>query len=352
MLDPLIRYLTPGSISVPNMRLNRIVSNLIDMLCNSGFQSVFYHFDEVDVADADSFRELFVTFWNQLSHLKSQNKLPDNFPRIYFYVSGKNAYPFETNDSTQRVPSPIGTHFLVLDALQAHHINQMYDGLIENKTISFDIPESTKDLVLEKIRKLTGGAPRLILYTFRMIDYLKPSLDTADHVEQSFIEILGKLLSFPIVRADLALEETPATLRVYSVLHACAVFKVPFQPETELDIRENGNPTITRWLCRLPFFLHHVNEKPNSFTLELPLLYQEMVIQTFQRGVLPVFLGASCQFPAMDPWRVLELLPSFIFSHLAFFASSLCPLYWSDTVPYFFAASISPRRFRFLIKAI
>ena len=348
ILSPLIQYLTPGSILVPKMSLHLLVCKLIDKLCNSGFQSVFYHFDEVVCADdADSFRTFFVMFWNELSHLKSQNKLPDNFPRVYFYVTGKNAYPFETNDSTQRVPSPIGTHFLVLDALQAHHINQMYDGLIENKTISFDIPESTKDLVLEKIRKLTGGAPRLILYTFRMIDYLKPSLDTADHVEQSFIEILGKLLSFRIVRADLAWEETPATLRVYSVLHACAVFKVPFQPTTKLDIQENGNPTITRWLCRLPFFLHPVNDTLGSFTLELPLLYQEMVIQTFQRGVLPVFLDASCQFPAMDPWRVLELLPSFIFSHLAFSASS----YWSDAVPYFFPASEFAKEIPFLDKS-
>jgi hypothetical protein len=322
---------------------------------------IVLHFDEVQTVEQIAEIRLFVTvMWTVLS---KNYVMTRTMPRIYFYVSGKQANPFATL-GTHGPRSPCGSHFLILDALTTHHINTIWRNLQdEQRLINIPVDESLRPKVLEEIALVTGGAPRLVILTLRALSlYCQQSLriQSESQVGPLFSNILEQLSQQQVLKLNFDLESVENDQATRDVVPAFCLFsvlaqmRIPLKPDQVINLRHQQQP-LHRWLCRLPFYLRRCDGDANLapscssaagtngfFYLVLPRFYSYMAARTFASLPLPAFLDSSRAFPATEAWRVWEHLPSMLIARkaaaLAATGSSE-KLTWAKALPELFAQS-------------
>ena len=159
----------------------------------------FIDFDEIGnlQENVQQLRNVVWNVWNLMLQYTGED-----MPRIYFYLSGKDV-PLTALDSA--ATSPMGTRWIVLDSLKADHIQCLVEQAIESGHLS---PKVNLDGLEVALEQWTGGSPRLLVYTLRVLHHLVVGHEEKfAKAEEAMEEVYEVLKVLPAVARDVFLAE-------------------------------------------------------------------------------------------------------------------------------------------------
>lgn len=173
---------------------------LVALLMTQAVQStaaLFVHFDEVGslpVEELQALRDVVVSTWMRMNEVAQQCK---DMPRIYFYLSGKGVPLLSLGGPT----STVGTKWLILDKLHAHHIRVIRAQMLR--------PPSNAQLdALDRAPcEWTGGAPRLLLYMLMFLHHAQLDLSTEERVSAAMDAAYDTLSRVGTVASDVFIRQ-------------------------------------------------------------------------------------------------------------------------------------------------
>ncbi|CAE7828132.1 unnamed protein product [Symbiodinium sp. CCMP2592] len=198
---------------------------------------LFVHFDEIggfQVPDLRKLRDGVIRTWASMNQEAVKGQV---MPRIYFYFSGKSVPLLELGNPH----SPVGTRWIIL-TLMADYAN----GLV------------------------TGGAPRLLLYTLRYLYSWKPNLSTPHAVDVAMSDAYSCFKGIDMVARDIfitGVENSPEATAV----------KMPGSSSWCLRASENA-----------------AEVKDASFYIDIMDFIKIFVMETYEQNFrTPLFFGDS-----------------------------------------------------------
>ncbi len=323
-------------------------------------QPLFIHFDEVGPRtrhDLESLHSFVNEIWTEMWNVKRKG---GDMPLIFFLVTGKSIEYFKTGGPTKRSLSPIATKLLVLNMLEPTHVGEIREHLQKCKQ-PLVLNGVTDDLIpyLDKsLCAVTGGAPRLLLYTLRALHYLcvyeAISLDSIAAIDDAINVRAFELLNgnanvhselVPTRSSDQ--QQKDASDETALLLTLCLT-KFPLQYETKLKL-PNGEIDVGRVLKSHAFFLAHLkNHGPETFVLALPLYHLRALEGSLVGGVPLLLWGmAAAAFHMVDPWRIFEILPAHAVALRACLWNPDEQATWATVIPQWYGASPLAKRMLF-----
>ncbi|MEM1008066.1 MAG: hypothetical protein AAGJ35_03590 [Myxococcota bacterium] len=342
--------------------------HLVNYAMSKRPKATLFHFDEVG-SDADhnidNLRKLAVRVWHLLWEIKAREGA-EAMPRIYFLVTGRSTAPFELV-GTGRHGSPCGSRFLLLDMLNPAHVSEVRRCLSdagnlrpESKSVALSFPtldEGKHGHYLDQcLQQATGGAPRLLLYTLRALQWLlhhtSPCVQLTseelihDAIFHKVYEILWKI-------KVVAREFSPHNHVNFAYLFALSLQDQPLEGTMSVTVKRKPTP-LWHLLRFEPFFLSRLHRNgqavpPGSFTLCLPRFHQQAA-QDRLTGVPTLLVSAAgAHLNINEPWRVFEYFPAQVVALRASLRKvmGVTPASWAEAVPELFAKSQLARQAKF-----
>jgi hypothetical protein len=287
---------------------------LVDYAIKNG--PTLLHFDEVGSRakhNLDELRQLAVAVWSQMC------KMPNKAPPIYFFVTGKSTEPFERIGSGSSVS---GSRFLVLDMLATEHVNTLRRHLQSSDEIKCKLEleqlneEENGGYLDQLLVCATGGAPRLLLYTLRVLHHTQAPLSSPEHIKKAVLEtVFSELNKINVIRGEFLphTESGPQSALVFAHLLALSIHQIELTIDTKVMF--NGKEhSVGEMLKFQPFFLSRDgNTALDHFVLHLPRYHMRAAEKRFRTDGLPMLLLAMAggsSLRASTAWRFFELLPA------------------------------------------
>ncbi len=325
-------------------------------------QPLFIHYDEVGSKIEHCLirlRKFVHDVWIEMWRAKH---IGHDMPRIFFFVTGRWMDYFEKDGQSSLPRAPTGTELLVLNMFEPKHVGEIR-RFLQSRVPSLVLNGVTDDVAAyldQSLCAVTGGAPRLLLYTLRALHYLcvyeGVSLDSKANIDHAIYErvfdLINDGLNFgrEMVSAGLFGEERELRCSEFGLLLSLALFEVPLLFETVLQVPRGPQIEVGQLLMWHPFFLaHHEKHGNDMFVLTLPLYHLRAMAAKLD-GTLPQWLAgmAAAAIHLHQPWRIFALLPVNPDAIRASFSSSNWKkATWASVIPEWFGASELAGRMKF-----
>jgi hypothetical protein len=283
-----------------------------------------FHFDEVcskQEHDLTELRQLAVAVWKQM-HAIAREKGAAAMPRIYFLVTGKSIESFEEVGI-----SGIGSYHLVLDMLKAEHVGAVRSHIMNDQRKDEE-GNAKHALRLNNLNKeedggyldeclslATGGAPRLLLYAFRALEFTKASLATRAEIDVAVKETVFSLLRGinDVAREFLPTSSSPSSRKAFHLLLGFSLQRTRLKLSKAVKL-DGKDTTLGQILRGQPFFLSRVGDygEGGFFVLSLShyhLMAAKLKFGTDDAALMLLMSMAGGTISANEIWRVFELLP-------------------------------------------
>ena len=203
-------------------------------------------------------QEIYIKMWRVISNERRE------MPRIYFLVTGRSVDYFEPAILAGVAKSPLGTELLVLNMLEPEHVSEIRRCLQSRKPplVLNGVTDDVAEHLDQSLCTVTGGAPRLLLYTLRALHYLCVyegiSLNSEAKIDHAVNDRAFELLtSISTVRQELMPAHTdPRKHEMVSNEIALLLAYALYEPFLKYDfvVRVAGGPRIELGRLLMPSF--------------------------------------------------------------------------------------------------
>ncbi len=316
-------------------------------------QPLLIHYDEVGPRTWQDLEVLY-SFVNEIwTEMWNVNRKGGDMPLIFFLVTGKTIAYVRTDAPSNHSHYPVGIKLRVLNMFEPTHVGEIRKHLQECKTplVLNVVTDDVAEYLDQSLCIVTGGAPRLLLYTLRALHFAcvndgislhsKANIDQAIH-KRAF-DLINDGLNFGqvLVSSGLCGKNGPKTCKELALLLALSLFETSLHFETFVQVP--GGPRIAagRFFTSHAFVLTHCSMYGHeAFVLTLPL-YHLRAMGRHLVGILPRLLAgmAAAAIHLDKPWRIFGVLPA---DTAAIRASLSHPFYtatWASVIPQWFGAS-------------
>jgi hypothetical protein len=309
------------------------------------------HFDEVGADhNVSTLRTFASAIWKRMWRTKNRGH---EMPIIFFLVTGRRFEYFKNIGLS--ISSPIGTELLVLNMLETKHVTEIRCHLMScaKPLVLNGLNDNVAPTLDTLLCKVTGGAPRLLLYTLRALHYLcnykGVSLDNDANINKAVNEDAYELLhGISAVLYELVPDDETRSSEA-ALLLALSLYETPLKYVTEVQVPRGACITVGRLLAPHAFFLaHRDNLGDEEFVVTLPQYHLKALSVKLKEGIPMLLSGMAGAAVALgEPWRIFELLPAHSVAIRARLSKPAADSTWASVIPQWFDNSAIAKTTRF-----